>query len=301
MSDLPSYTPAQRQGDEGVRQLGLAIGRHLGWVVREQPTSDFGIDAHIEIVEDGLATGRLLGVQVKSGDSYFANPVPGGWRFTGDAKHLNYWRQHSLPVILVLCRPQADECFWVHIAPNDFRPQGGRWSTLVPEGNRLDEASRARLYDLASSRPVPVDLLLRSFLGDKYGSRIQVASIIESPRDWHYFTELVSLDGELCAVHIVEVHDRALDQDLLEELRKWRAYNAKQVGGLARVLLFVVAHTANTLPDPSVMHGLEAEEEGLEVIRLLLSGFDLDEVDDDGYVLMWFASSGDAMRSHRVI
>jgi hypothetical protein len=301
MGDLPRYTESQRQGDEGVRQLGLVVGRGLGWVVREQATGDFGIDAHIEIIERGLATGRLLGVQVKSGASLFDEPVPGGWRFRGDPKHRAYWSEHSLPVLVVLCRPD-DVCFWAHVTSSAIQTHDQSWTITVPEENRFDEDSRARLHDLASRKSdVPLEHLLRSFLSDKYGARIVVASIIEIPRDWHYFHELVELDEELFAVHLIEADERSLDRALLDDIRKWRAYNERSACGLAGVMLHVAARTPDGLPSPDVLRGLEEEEPGLRITRLLVGDFDLEEIDDDGNALMWFASTGESMPSHRVI
>ena len=42
----------------GVAETQLAVLR-LGWVAREQPVEDSGIDAHVEVVADGLATASL--------------------------------------------------------------------------------------------------------------------------------------------------------------------------------------------------------------------------------------------------
>ena len=42
-----------------------------GLIFREQPVSDYGIDAHIEIENNGKATGRLIAVQIKSGPTCF--------------------------------------------------------------------------------------------------------------------------------------------------------------------------------------------------------------------------------------
>ena len=54
-----------------------------GWFFREQPLPDEGVDAQIEGADpNGRPNGRLLGVQVKSGRSYFKNTTKGGWRYT---------------------------------------------------------------------------------------------------------------------------------------------------------------------------------------------------------------------------
>ena len=57
-----------------VERVGVAtaekIINQLGLIFREQPIDDYGIDAQIETVKDGYATGKLIAVQIKSGDSY---------------------------------------------------------------------------------------------------------------------------------------------------------------------------------------------------------------------------------------
>ena len=39
----------------------------MGWLFREQPISDFGIDAHAEPTSDDWPTGQLIALQIKSG------------------------------------------------------------------------------------------------------------------------------------------------------------------------------------------------------------------------------------------
>jgi hypothetical protein len=75
---------------------------------------DVGIDGVIEFVKDGEATGRLLAIQVKSGDSYV---VPGkdGFIVPVDEAHLNYWQSYNLPVVLVCYSPSRKLAAWQDI------------------------------------------------------------------------------------------------------------------------------------------------------------------------------------------
>ena len=60
---------------------GLRAGE-AGLIFREQPTSDFGIDAQFEVKEGSTATGRLIAAQIKAGRSQFANETEGGfWHY----------------------------------------------------------------------------------------------------------------------------------------------------------------------------------------------------------------------------
>ena len=70
-----------QMAQEGVAQTQLVVVKTLGWIFREQPTEDFGIDAHVEIVDEEVVTGRLLALQIKSGPSFFEEAADGGWWF----------------------------------------------------------------------------------------------------------------------------------------------------------------------------------------------------------------------------
>lgn len=56
----------------------MVLETQLRWLFREQPTEDYGIDAHTEVVDGEEVTGRLLALQIKSGSSWFNEPAPGG-------------------------------------------------------------------------------------------------------------------------------------------------------------------------------------------------------------------------------
>jgi Domain of unknown function (DUF4365) len=128
----------------------LAVVRELGWVFREQPTEDHGVDAQVEIVEDGIASGRLLGFQIKSGLSYFSRPGPDGWWFRADAKHVHYWLDHSLPIVVVLCHPATGRCHWQLVNQDALvRTPGGGYKLLVPEAQVLDESACGPLREVA--------------------------------------------------------------------------------------------------------------------------------------------------------
>ena len=49
----------QNTGRIGVSLVEAAFGR-LGLIFREQFVHDYGFEAHVELVEDGCSTGRLL-------------------------------------------------------------------------------------------------------------------------------------------------------------------------------------------------------------------------------------------------
>lgn len=54
-----------------VSELENFFSKH-GWLFREQYLHDYGIDAQVEIVINGVPTGKLIAIQIKSGKSYFS-------------------------------------------------------------------------------------------------------------------------------------------------------------------------------------------------------------------------------------
>ena len=54
---------------EGVSFAQLKLSK-LGYIFREQTIVDIGVDAHIEVKYDTKSTGKMVGLQIKSGESY---------------------------------------------------------------------------------------------------------------------------------------------------------------------------------------------------------------------------------------
>jgi len=71
------------------------------WMWREQPLLDHGIDGHIEICENGKPTGKLIAVQSKGGESYFYRRKDGKLTISLELRHILYWVEYALPVIVI--------------------------------------------------------------------------------------------------------------------------------------------------------------------------------------------------------
>lgn len=110
----------------------------LEQIWRETSTGDFGIDGHIEFIDEkSEPTGLMVGVQVKSGQSYFAGETEGTVSYAANEKHQRYWEQYPVPVILVLYHPERKETFWVD-ARQEFRTgkvAGGK--IVIPKQNNF--------------------------------------------------------------------------------------------------------------------------------------------------------------------
>ena len=138
--------PSARSASLGVTRTRLAVEEELGWLFREQPTEDFGIDAHIEVVDGEIVKGKLLALQIKSGKSFFQEQGSDGWWFRPDDDHVRYWTNHSLPVVLVMYHPETEQCHWQLINGRTLvETTTGGWKVLVPERQTLNESARGPL------------------------------------------------------------------------------------------------------------------------------------------------------------
>ncbi|MFD1660127.1 DUF4365 domain-containing protein [Streptomyces caeni] len=137
----------------GVARTSYLVTTQLGWLFREQETSDVGVDAHLEVVTGaslaakttGGATGRLLAVQIKSGESQFATASEGGWWFPCDAAHVAYWENHSLPVTVMLFDPETERVHWQHVNADTLVSTGKHYKVFVPAHQQIDDANAEAL------------------------------------------------------------------------------------------------------------------------------------------------------------
>ncbi|MEU5669057.1 DUF4365 domain-containing protein [Micromonospora sp. NPDC047753] len=143
-------------GDAGIHGVGLLVNTRLGWHFRPQPVADVGIDAQVESVVDGVSTGCLLGLQIKSGQSMFSEPAPdgSGWVYRERSQtHRRYWLRYPLPVLLVLYQPDTHTAYWQVVTDETAVATGAGFKVRVPSTQQLDAGSAERLAELARRKP----------------------------------------------------------------------------------------------------------------------------------------------------
>lgn len=134
----------------GVLGVGLFVERDLDWVYREQAVEDYGIDAHLEIVEDDeTVTGQLIAVQVRSRERPF-DRIAGGWMVRDSLDHLDYWLGHVLPVILVIYDAVSKRAYWQRVSPHTIVRTENGFKVEVPESQPLDATARIALQEIAA-------------------------------------------------------------------------------------------------------------------------------------------------------
>src|ERR1700730_1682924 len=142
----------QRTDRLGLHKLGEFFAG-VGWLFREQPTDDYGIDAQVEITDGHDALGALIGIQIKSGYSYFREQTDDTIVFRSNDRHIEYWLKHALPVIIVLYDDVADALYWGVISEVTIKRTGKAWRVDVPKENILSGESLGKLQALTQPPP----------------------------------------------------------------------------------------------------------------------------------------------------
>lgn len=138
---------------KAVALVDLAI-TNMGWIFREQPTSDYGIDAQVELVDASRnVTGRLLALQIKGGPHYFREPTNGGFVYRPDKEHLEYWVRHQLEVLIVIVDLEKEKCYWQHVSKERLEKSRGAkgWKLIIPTQQALEPSLSTDIAKLAEA------------------------------------------------------------------------------------------------------------------------------------------------------
>lgn len=140
------YNPTERLG---VNETEKIVIQNLGWIFREQPIVDVGLDAIIEQVEDGEPTGRFIAVQIKSGSGNFYKTQKGLSHYVTNI-HYNYWLNLCIPIILIAHIPEEGKTYWQEITENNLKRNKKSWKIEIPFKQEFNEKSENRLVKIAS-------------------------------------------------------------------------------------------------------------------------------------------------------
>ncbi|NJW52443.1 DUF4365 domain-containing protein [Salinimicrobium oceani] len=145
------YSETERLGVNAVESIFL---KTFKWIFREQPIIDMGIDAHIETVDSKGPTGKLIGVQIKTGPSHFYE-TDDFYTFYLDNTHYNYWINHSLPVLLIGHLPDSETTFWQYIDKSTVEETKKGWKVGIPKTNLLNQTkTKFRILEILSSKSI---------------------------------------------------------------------------------------------------------------------------------------------------
>lgn len=144
MNPFPTYTKNRGIAEKGITFIKNIIENQFEWILRPTPLeNDFGIDAHIDIVTDQRhVTGKYIGIQVKTGDSFFKNKKSNGWLFNGEIKHLNYYLNLNYPILIVIVNIRNGVAYWVEFDTDRISQNKNGWNITIPEEQKLDFSTK---------------------------------------------------------------------------------------------------------------------------------------------------------------
>ncbi len=178
---MQRFDNTERIGVTTIEQIFL---RDFNWIPRTIFQSDVGIDMIVELTDNGVPNGRLIGVQIKSGESYFSEKdKAGNVIFRCSEVHANYWLNYSLPVIVVLHHPAARLTVWAQVSRTTIVKTGRNYKIHLPLVNTLSAGNRGMLENLAPLAPA-INRLQRLIFDLQMIRKLQNGT--EISLDWAY-------------------------------------------------------------------------------------------------------------------
>jgi hypothetical protein len=147
--ELPKLNNSNKTAEQGVTIVKQTIETKLNWLFRRtHQEEDFGIDGFIDIITDnGHVTGKSIAVQIKTGESFFNSKNEIGWIFRGQIKHLNYYLNHDIPVVVILVNEKTGVAYWNLCDGKLVQRTGESWTMTIPFKHVLEEKSKTKLLD----------------------------------------------------------------------------------------------------------------------------------------------------------
>lgn len=177
----------------------------MGYVWRPTTIFDLGVDGEIEICDPvtGEATNAILKVQAKATKLPFQAETESSFEYRCDQRDIDYWLHGNVSVILIICRPETNEAYWVNVKEY-FDGLATRKSGKVcfdKRANEFSAGSALALKNMALSMDAGVyfapllkrDLLYTNLLSiESFAGQIFVAETdLRQPKDvWSHFEQM---------------------------------------------------------------------------------------------------------------
>lgn len=141
-------------GEQGIALIrGIVLG--MNFMFYETGGVEAGIDGLIEIRDErtGEVTNKLLQVQGKATTKRFQAETEETFEFSCSEADINYWRNGTAPVILIVVRPADGVAYWKSIGEwfSDLENLKSRKVVFNKSKDAFTRNSKAALVDLANS------------------------------------------------------------------------------------------------------------------------------------------------------
>ncbi|EIO4562344.1 DUF4365 domain-containing protein [Vibrio parahaemolyticus] len=288
MGDWPIVQDEEQLGRLGVHLVGGKTTKSLGWVFRETSSTDIGIDGEMELRNKDLSShGKRILLQIKCGHSYLSEENENSFLYRGSYSHLRYWTNLKEPVLIILCNPDTEVCYWQQISMENVNFHKKGWSIHVPKVQVLSALSKSTLEGLCEGYQTKdvLELLLRDWFGWRFDHKIGFANDITMPRDYHWLSMLARIDDEediMIDYLIADVNGFPMED--LNDMIKYAAMNSRMFSYKKLFIAFVSEsmHYLNKIPEPQTIEGLY-----VEFIPFLFRKHNMEllEIGKDGYAI----------------
>lgn len=290
---LPVVTDKADLGAMGVRIVDATVHEALHHVFRPRERLDLGIDGEIELVETTdekrRGTGRLIAVQIKCGLSFFNETDGDAFVYRGESKHLEYWSDFSLPVLIVICHPDTKEAYWTEFSHAAVERLKKGWKIRVPKQNRLHEA-RFDLERIARRNHVDgvLNLAVQAWIHASHAERVEFCGIFEMPRDYHWYHHLIKIENEQVMVHWLYARYGRFEADEISDVLRYLPGN-KAYG--SRLFLCLVGESAESFNLSTSAIQMLSEAEDIKLIKLIYykDSHSVGEYEADGNVTLEYS------------
>lgn len=146
-SKFPIINVSTRTGEQGITIIKDIIEKKLNWLFRQNHLEhDFGIDGYMDIIsEKGQVTGKSIAFQLKTGTSFFNEENEIGYVFRGETKHLNYYLNLDIPILIIILNNVSKIAYWEIFDGLKTEKAGGSWKLTIPKNQRLNYSSKIEL------------------------------------------------------------------------------------------------------------------------------------------------------------
>jgi hypothetical protein len=284
----PIITNESELGALGVRIVDAIVHDQLHHLFRPRERRDLGIDGEIELVDEDdekrRGSGRLIAVQIKCGESFFRERDGDAFIFRGEPKHLSYWTDFSLPVLIVICHPVTKEAYWAEFSPAAVSVLVSGWKIRIPLRNRLVTAN-LEFQEIARRNHMVelIDLAVQGWVHASHAERVEFCGMYQMPRDYHRYKHLVKIGEETMMLHwLYARYGRFEMQEVYDVIR----YLPNYLVYAPKLILCLVAEAVEPLHLDKQIRTLVSKEAAVEVRLLLFKRDDalVGAIDDDGNV-----------------
>ena len=149
MTKMPniSNTLTEREGVAAVQQCLT----QMGWIFRENPHTDYGIDGDVEQVMNDEPTNSHIALQIKSGPSYLKENREGNITFYIDEWHYKYWLQSDRPVLILFYDKANDRVIWEQVKLSNIQQTTTQFKIVITPTKVLDKSCLQELNDIIAT------------------------------------------------------------------------------------------------------------------------------------------------------